>query len=51
MSVGLMIKNLSHIKKLAIALCQNAIDDVAVDIGEPAPDTVVVERQLCVVDA
>jgi hypothetical protein len=32
-------------------LRQNAIDDMAVDIREPPPDTVVVERQLCVVDA
>jgi hypothetical protein len=32
-------------------LGQNAIDNIAVDIGETSPDTVVVERQLRMVDA
>jgi hypothetical protein len=32
-------------------LGQNAIDNIAVDIGETSPDTVVVERQLHMVDA
>jgi hypothetical protein len=31
-------------------LRQNAIDNMAMDIGETPPDTVVVERQLCMVD-
>lgn len=43
--------NFSLIKKCRSSLRQNAIDDVAMDIGDTAPDTVVVERQLCVVDA
>ena len=33
------------------SLCQNAIDDMSVDIREPPPDAIMVERQLCVVDA
>jgi len=32
-------------------LRQNAIDDMAMDIGQTPPDTVVVERQLRMVDA
>ena len=32
-------------------LLQNAIDDMAVDIRKPTTNSVVVERQLCMVDA
>ena len=34
-----------------MSLSQNAIDNMAVDIGETLADTVVVERQLRMVDA
>ena len=33
------------------SLRQNAIDDMSVDIREPPPYPIMVERQLCVVDA
>jgi hypothetical protein len=38
------------VRKTPSHLGQNAIDDIAVDIGQTPPDTVVVKRQLCVVD-
>jgi hypothetical protein len=35
---------------MEVTLCQNAIDNMSVDIREPPLDTVMVERQLCMVD-
>ena len=38
-------------RTINMSLRQNAIDNMAMDIGETSPDTVVVERQLRMVDA
>ncbi len=39
------------VRTISSKLGQNAIDNMAVDIGETSADTVVVERQLRMVDA
>jgi len=44
-------EHLSKSRFINMSLRQNAIDNMAMDIGETPPDTVVVERQLRMVDA